>query len=154
MRVLWSSCLTWKWPKPTWRGWLETALARTAGGGFPSWAGLNVCEGQCRRPFLSPEVVFLGEAGTTRGQPARGHVSEHCSCLRDSVWLWALQSECRLDGSCARSSLAQPRPAQRQVLRPHRVQAPGPGGRALGEGVMRTSDLTGGSSLWDWMGSM
>lgn len=127
---------------------------------FLSWAGLSVCKGQCRRPFLSPEPVFLGEAlgmglaGTARGQPARGHVSERCSCLRDSVWLWALQSEWRLDGSCARSPLAQPRPAQRQVLRPHRVQAPGPGGRALGEGVMRTSDLTGGCSLWDWMGSM
>lgn len=129
-------------------------------GGFPSWAGLSVCQGQCRRPFLSQEPVFLGEAlgmgpaGPTRGQPARGHVSECYSCLRDSVWLWALQSECRLDGSCARSSLAHPRPAQRQVLRPHRVQALGPGGRALGEGVMHTSDLTGGSSLWDWMGSM
>lgn len=135
------------------------------GGWRQPWPGLPVAGFRLGRGWVCakasvgglsfPQNRFSLEKQVLSGGSLQEAVSlECCSCLRDSVWLWALQSECRLDGSCARSSLAQPRPAQRQVLRPHRVQAPGPGGRALGEGVMRMSDLTGGSSLWDWMGSM
>lgn len=113
-------------------------------GGFPSWAGLSV-------RGLSQELVFLGgalsmgPAVTTGGQPARGHFSEHCSCLRESVWLWALQSECHLDGSCARLLPGTPQDCSAPSAAPTPSAGPGP----LAEGLLEmdselpTSDLQG-----------
>nr|KAF6392435.1 hypothetical protein mPipKuh1_007650 [Pipistrellus kuhlii] len=90
--------------------------------------GCRVCV-KARVRGLSQELVFLGEAlGLGPAVPSRGHpAKEHCSCLRGSMWLWALQSGCRLVGSCARLLPGTPRDCS--------ACRPGASGRrALGEG--------------------
>lgn len=108
--------------------------------------GCRVCV-KARVRGLSQELVFLGEAlGLGPAVPSRGHPArEHCSCLRGSIW--------RVDALPGWLLCPAPPWHTPGLLSPQARGLWRKGSWRKRQSCGRVT-YAGGSSRWDWMGSM